>query len=56
VELMMGAYSFLDIAPKGRDEDNLSHTMDWLRHHDRYEPAPVEKAAPAVSSCCQAHA
>jgi len=53
VELMMGAYSYLDLAPKGRDEDNLSHTMQWLRHHDRYEPAPVAKAAPAVSSAAK---
>jgi hypothetical protein len=24
--------------------------MDWVRHHDRYEPAPVAKAAPAAGS------
>ena len=56
VELMMGAYSFLDIAPKGRDEDGLSDTMEWVRHHDRYEPAPAAKAGAAGGSCCQAHA
>lgn len=56
VELMMGAYSLLDLTPKGRDEDGLSHTMEWVRHHDRYEPAPRAKAAPAVGSCCEAHA
>ncbi len=39
VELMMGAYDLLDIAPKGRDEDNLPFAMDWVRHHDRYETA-----------------
>jgi predicted dithiol-disulfide oxidoreductase (DUF899 family) len=50
VEVMMGTYNLLDLTPKGRDEDNLSYTMEWVRHHDRYEPAP------AVSSCCQAHA
>lgn len=37
VELMMGAYDLIDIAPKGRDEAALSHGMDWVRHHDRYE-------------------
>jgi predicted dithiol-disulfide oxidoreductase (DUF899 family) len=37
VELMMGAYDLIDIAPKGRDEAGLSHGMDWIRHHDRYE-------------------
>jgi predicted dithiol-disulfide oxidoreductase (DUF899 family) len=26
-----------DLVPKGRDEDGLSSTMEWLRHHDRYE-------------------
>jgi predicted dithiol-disulfide oxidoreductase (DUF899 family) len=50
VELMMGAYDFLDIAPKGRDEDHLAHGMAWVRHHDRYDPAP------AADSCGQAHA
>ena len=39
VELMMGAYDLIDIAPKGRDEDKLSHGMDWVRHHDRYDTA-----------------
>ena len=56
VELMMGAYSLLDLAPKGRDEDGLGYTMEWVRHHDRYEPAAPAKAAPAVGSCCEAHA
>jgi predicted dithiol-disulfide oxidoreductase (DUF899 family) len=54
VEVMMGAYNLLDLTPKGRDEDRLSFTMEWVRHHDRYEPAPVAKAAPAASSCCDA--
>ena len=49
VEVMMGTYNLLDLTPKGRDEDNLSHTMEWVRHHDRYEP---DKAAPGASSCC----
>jgi predicted dithiol-disulfide oxidoreductase (DUF899 family) len=29
--------------PKGRDEDGLPFTMDWVRHHDRYEDAPKER-------------
>jgi predicted dithiol-disulfide oxidoreductase (DUF899 family) len=33
---LVGAYQFLDLAPKGRDEDGLSFTMEWVRHHDRY--------------------
>lgn len=27
----------LDMVPKGRDEDDLPFTMDWLRLHDAYE-------------------
>ena len=34
VEVMMGTYAMLDIAPKGRNE---SEGMDWVRRHDRYE-------------------
>jgi predicted dithiol-disulfide oxidoreductase (DUF899 family) len=54
VELMMGAYDFLDLVPRGRDEASLSYTMEWVRHRDRYQPAPVANAAPAAGSCCHA--
>lgn len=37
VELMMGTYRILDLTPKGRDEDQLERSMEWVRHHDRYE-------------------
>ena len=50
VEVMMGTYDLLDLTPKGRDEREVDYKMEWVRHHDRYEPAP------AASSCCQAHA
>jgi len=36
-EAVIGAYHYLDFAPKGRDEDGLAFTMSWLRHHDRYD-------------------
>jgi len=36
LDLMIGAYNWLDIAPKGRDEDGLPRTMAWVRHHDKY--------------------
>lgn len=36
LDLMIGAYNWLDIAPKGRDEEGLAHTMSWVRHHDSY--------------------
>ncbi|MGH9650840.1 MAG: DUF899 family protein, partial [Terriglobales bacterium] len=54
VEVMMGTYNLLDLAPKGRDERDVAYTMEWVRHHDRYEPAPVAKAAPEAGSCCAA--
>jgi predicted dithiol-disulfide oxidoreductase (DUF899 family) len=37
LDMMIGAYNWLDIASKGRDEDELPFTMAWVRHHDRYE-------------------
>ena len=46
VEVMMGTYQMLDLVPKGRDEEDVPYKMNWVRHHDRYEPAP------AANSCC----
>jgi predicted dithiol-disulfide oxidoreductase (DUF899 family) len=31
-----GAYQFLDLVPKGRDEDAFSFPMQWLRRRDQY--------------------
>ena len=45
VEVMMGTYNMLDLTPKGRDERDVEYKMEWVRHHDRYEPAPVAKPA-----------
>ncbi len=50
VEVMMGTYNMLDLTPKGRDEKNVEYKMEWVRHHDRYEPAPAAKARPATGS------
>ena len=36
LDLLNGAYNFLDLTPKGRDEAGLSGTMAWLRHKDSY--------------------
>ena len=36
LDMLNTAYHILDIVPKGRDEDNLPYTMDWLRHRDSY--------------------
>jgi predicted dithiol-disulfide oxidoreductase (DUF899 family) len=49
VEVMMGTYNMLDLAPRGRDERDVPHKMEWVRHHDRYEPEQVAKSA---GSCC----
>jgi len=49
VEVMMGTYNLLDLTPKGRSERAVSHKMEWVRHHDRYENTPVTR------SCCAAH-
>ena len=37
LDILIGAYNYLDLVPKGRDEDALDFTMAWVRHHDRYE-------------------
>ncbi len=42
----VGAYNFLDLTPKGRDEAELPWTMAWVRHHDKYESAKPSH------SCC----
>lgn len=36
-EEVLGAYMYLDLTPKGRNETGPNHNMtDWVRHHDRY--------------------
>ena len=47
LDILIGAYNFLDFAPKGRDEDGLPWGMAWVRHHDRYEGQ-----AKAAATCC----
>ena len=37
LDMFIGAYHLLDIVPKGRDEEGLGFSMEWLRLHDRYE-------------------
>jgi hypothetical protein len=54
--MFIGAYHFLDIAPKGRDEDGLTFSMAWVRHHDKYEGEVVDTNTsyqqPKSVSCC----
>jgi predicted dithiol-disulfide oxidoreductase (DUF899 family) len=35
LDILVGTYNFLDLVPKGRDE-NPDFTMDWVRRHDEY--------------------
>jgi predicted dithiol-disulfide oxidoreductase (DUF899 family) len=37
IDMLNGTYNLLDLAPKGRDEDELESPQAWVRHHDRYE-------------------
>lgn len=37
LETVMNTYNYLDLVPKGRDEDGLYFPMAWVRHHDHYE-------------------
>jgi predicted dithiol-disulfide oxidoreductase (DUF899 family) len=57
LDILIGAYNFLDMAPKGRDEDGLAWSMAWVRHHDRYDGAVVDPKATyeqpkTAASCC----
>jgi hypothetical protein len=44
------------MVPKGRDEDDLTFSMAWVRRHDRYDGAAVDTKAsyqqPKSASCC----
>jgi predicted dithiol-disulfide oxidoreductase (DUF899 family) len=40
LDLLIGTYNLLDLVPKGRDEDSEA-TMNWVRHHDRYDHVAV---------------
>jgi predicted dithiol-disulfide oxidoreductase (DUF899 family) len=59
LDILVGTYNFLDLVPKGRDEDGLSFSMAWVRHHDRYtdgyfvDPEQgYEQPKSSVGSCC----
>jgi predicted dithiol-disulfide oxidoreductase (DUF899 family) len=39
LDLLIGTYNLLDLVPKGRDEEKLERSMQWVRHHDRYSAA-----------------
>lgn len=41
-DILIGAYNYLDMTPKGRNEKEI---MDWMKWHDEYEGT-------AGASCC----
>jgi predicted dithiol-disulfide oxidoreductase (DUF899 family) len=50
VEVMMGTYDLLDLTPKGRDERDVAYKMEWVRHHDRYEPVSAGTSCKAETA------
>ena len=36
LDMLNSAYQYLDLVPKGRDEDSLTFPMQWVRLHDEY--------------------
>lgn len=48
LDILVGAYNYLDMAPKGRDEEGLKNTMAWVRHHDRYGDSKLVNLAGAA--------
>lgn len=53
VEAMMGTYALLDLVPNGRDEREVPHKMEWVRHHDRYEAARTREGTGSGGSVDQ---
>jgi predicted dithiol-disulfide oxidoreductase (DUF899 family) len=63
IDMLNTAYHYLDLVPKGRDEDRLAFTMEWVRYHDRYgtnkftdahKPyGPATAAASAAAGSCE---
>ncbi len=41
IDAFNGAYQLLDLAPMGRDEENLEYPALWLHRHDAYPDGPT---------------
>ncbi len=37
IDMMNTAYQYLDLVPKGRDEDHLDFVQEWVEYYDRYQ-------------------
>ena len=48
LDILIGAYNWLDLTPKGRDEAELPWSMAWVRRHDEYDDDEQQ-------SCCGSH-
>src|SRR5260370_3715932 len=67
LDILIGAYHWLDLTPKGRAEEGLKKGMAWLRHHDKsgdgYQvdgkaesTQPAQTKAPgSTGDCCEHH-
>jgi predicted dithiol-disulfide oxidoreductase (DUF899 family) len=43
LDLLIGAYNWIDMTPRGRHEEGLQpHAMAWVRHHDKYDSKLVD--------------
>jgi predicted dithiol-disulfide oxidoreductase (DUF899 family) len=58
-EEVLGAYMYLDLTPKGRNENGPHFSLgDWVRHHDRYGAGGYVDSSGAYiapnpkASCC----
>jgi predicted dithiol-disulfide oxidoreductase (DUF899 family) len=57
-DILLGAYNYLDLTPKGRNETGPRHDLtDWVRHHDKYDKGGSVDAggryqAEKSNSCC----
>lgn len=56
LDMMLNVYNFLDMTPKGRNEEGLPWPMAWVRHHDKYgDPKAFDAMmlfAQAKEGCC----
>lgn len=37
LDMLIGTYNWIDLTPKGRNEEGLKFPMAWVRHHDKYD-------------------
>ncbi len=52
IDMLNTPYHYLDLVPKGRDEDSLESPQAWVQDHDSYKdqkPRPAKKAQKTVT-------